>query len=239
MEVAPFPSIRSRLFTRHGNIVLGDSWSWSKYLRMNSPKTLYDFRNRAELPRDSLGNFGSILRTLLDSSKIQVVLDLLLLIRRSNSSRRAPSLLASEVVSACNLETRLQQLLPAFLTPKSESYRVYIFEPFASQVIVPRAQMSLFRRLFFRFSQTANFNQKRQLSSSPLMSSSATAAALYAATVSSSTITGATPEEAKEKRHHVKDGKGFVNPWDSWKEMPGPAIAREMIWYATRSYRES
>lgn len=67
------------------------------------------------------------------------------------------------------------------------------------------------------------------------MSSSATAAALYAATVSSSAITGATPEEAKEKRHHVKDGKGFINPWDSWKEMPGPAIAREMIWYATRS----
>lgn len=70
------------------------------------------------------------------------------------------------------------------------------------------------------------------------MSSSATAAALYAATVSSSAITGATPEGAKEKRHHVKDGKGFVNPWDSWKEMPGPAIAREMIWYVTHSIEE-
>lgn len=71
------------------------------------------------------------------------------------------------------------------------------------------------------------------------MSSSATAATLYAATVSSSAIAGATPEEAKEKRHHVKDGKGFVNPWDSWNEMPGPAIAKEMIWYATRPTEEA
>ena len=45
------------------------------------------------------------------------------------------------------------------------------------------------------------------------MSSSATAASLYAATISSATITGAVPEEAKEKRHHLKDGKGFTNPW--------------------------
>jgi len=99
--------------------------------------------------------------------------------------------------------------------------------------------MSLFGRLFFRFSNTTKPNPKRSVSNSPLMSSSATAAALYAATVSSSAITGATPEEAKEKRHHVKDGKGFVNPWDSWKEMPVPAIAREMIWYAIRPTEEA
>ncbi|KAL9130416.1 MAG: hypothetical protein Q9217_001383 [Psora testacea] len=45
------------------------------------------------------------------------------------------------------------------------------------------------------------------------MSSSATSASLYAATISQSSITGAVPEEAKEKRHHLKDGKGFTNPW--------------------------
>ena len=62
------------------------------------------------------------------------------------------------------------------------------------------------------------------------MSSSATAAALYAATISTSQIAGAVPEEAKEKRHHLKDGKGFTNPWDSWKNMSGPAIGGAMIW---------
>lgn len=45
------------------------------------------------------------------------------------------------------------------------------------------------------------------------MSSSGTAASLYAATISPASITGAEPEEAKDKRHHLKDGKGFTNPW--------------------------
>ena len=45
------------------------------------------------------------------------------------------------------------------------------------------------------------------------MSGSGTAAALYAATISAASITAATPEAAGEKRHHLKDGKGFTNPW--------------------------
>lgn len=61
------------------------------------------------------------------------------------------------------------------------------------------------------------------------MSASMTAAALYAATVSSSAVTSATPEEAKDKRHHLKDGKGFTNPWDSWKPLSGPQIGKTMI----------
>ena len=61
------------------------------------------------------------------------------------------------------------------------------------------------------------------------MSSSGTAAALYAATISKASITGAVPEESKERRHHLKDGKGFKNPWDSWKEVAGPRIAMAMI----------
>lgn len=62
-----------------------------------------------------------------------------------------------------------------------------------------------------------------------MMSSSGTAAALYAATVSPASIMGAVPEEAKDKRHHLKDGKGFDNPWDSWKEIGGWAIGWAMI----------
>lgn len=63
------------------------------------------------------------------------------------------------------------------------------------------------------------------------MSASGTAASLYAATISPSSIVGAEPEEAKDNRHHLKDGKGFDNPWDSWKNMSGPAIGRAMAWY--------
>ena len=45
------------------------------------------------------------------------------------------------------------------------------------------------------------------------MSSSTTAASLYAATISQATITGATPEDAKDRKHHLKNGHGFTNPW--------------------------
>ncbi|KAL8687799.1 MAG: hypothetical protein Q9224_005047 [Gallowayella concinna] len=66
------------------------------------------------------------------------------------------------------------------------------------------------------------------MSTSPYMSSSGTAAALYAATVSPASITGAVPEEAKDKQHHLKNGKGFNNPWDSWRDFSGPAIGWAM-----------
>jgi len=56
------------------------------------------------------------------------------------------------------------------------------------------------------------------------MSSSGIAAALYAVTISSSSITGAQPEEAKDKQHHLKDGKGFTNPWESWRNFTGSQI---------------
>ncbi len=65
------------------------------------------------------------------------------------------------------------------------------------------------------------------------MSSSATAAALYAATISSSSIAGAVPEEAGKKEWHVKSGKGFMNPWDSWKEFSGPQIMMALIKYGS------
>ena len=67
------------------------------------------------------------------------------------------------------------------------------------------------------------------------MSSSGTAASLYAATISPASVNGAEPEEAKDKRHHLKDGKGFTNPWDSWREFSGPGIMKAMVMYALSS----
>lgn len=61
------------------------------------------------------------------------------------------------------------------------------------------------------------------------MDSSATSAALYAAIAAPLNATAAVPEEAKELRHHLKNGKGFINPWDSWHEMGGPQIAMAML----------
>ncbi|KAF2145065.1 uncharacterized protein K452DRAFT_295620 [Aplosporella prunicola CBS 121167] len=62
------------------------------------------------------------------------------------------------------------------------------------------------------------------------MSSASTSAALYATTVSTSQLTGAVPEDAKNKPHHVKGGKGFMNPWDSYNEMGVFQILSKLIW---------
>ena len=73
---------------------------------------------------------------------------------------------------------------------------------------------SFFRRVFY-FPKTSP-SARRSFYTSPRMSSSGTAAALYAATISPASITGAEPVEAKDKKHHLKDGKGFDNPWDRY-----------------------
>lgn len=57
--------------------------------------------------------------------------------------------------------------------------------------------------------------KRRSYSSSQRMSSSVTAAVLYAATVSPASITGGEPEDARNKLHHLGEGKGFTNPWVS------------------------
>lgn len=89
--------------------------------------------------------------------------------------------------------------------------------------------MPTFRTVFFRFCQRSSSQPKRPISTSPRMSSSGIAAALYEATVSPASITGAVPEEAKDKKHHLKNGKGFDNPWDSWRDFNGPAIGWAMV----------
>jgi hypothetical protein len=63
------------------------------------------------------------------------------------------------------------------------------------------------------------------------MSAAGTSAALYASVISASQITGAMPEDAADLKHHVKGGKGFRNPWDSFIDPIAPKIALQMIWY--------
>lgn len=96
--------------------------------------------------------------------------------------------------------------------------------------VLPFPMRAFFRDLFRSF-RKPSYPPSHSFSEYPRMSSSATAAALYAATISTSQMTGAVPEEAKEKKHHLKDGKGFTNPWDSWTEMSGPTIMKALMWY--------
>lgn len=56
------------------------------------------------------------------------------------------------------------------------------------------------------------------------------AATLYACTLSAPATLGAAPEDAERKAHHNKSGKGFVNPWDSWKNRS----ARQVLWAMIR-----
>ncbi|KAL8636558.1 MAG: hypothetical protein Q9228_006056 [Teloschistes exilis] len=88
--------------------------------------------------------------------------------------------------------------------------------------------MRLFRAFIFKFYQRSSTYPRRPLSTSPIMSSSGTAAALYAATIAPASVAAMIPEEAMDKPHHLQNGKGFHNPWDSWKEMSGPQIGWAM-----------
>ncbi|KAF2865985.1 beta-lactamase superfamily domain-containing protein [Massariosphaeria phaeospora] len=53
-------------------------------------------------------------------------------------------------------------------------------------------------------------------------------AALYAV-VSNPAQMGARPDEAEEKKHHLKNGKGFINPWDSFKDFSPLSIGLQLI----------
>jgi len=46
------------------------------------------------------------------------------------------------------------------------------------------------------------------------MASLSTAAALYATSLA--TFSAKKPQDAAELKHHAKDGKGFINPWESY-----------------------
>lgn len=63
------------------------------------------------------------------------------------------------------------------------------------------------------------------------MSSSGAITAMLTATIAQTPRPGAEPEEAKERRHHLKDGKGFTNPWDSWQEFHVPQLVWTLLKY--------
>ncbi|KAI9844012.1 MAG: hypothetical protein M1837_005947 [Sclerophora amabilis] len=42
-----------------------------------------------------------------------------------------------------------------------------------------------------------------------------------AATVTEPTRSSAAPSDVKDRTHHVKGGKGFSNPWESWRDLEG------------------
>ena len=55
------------------------------------------------------------------------------------------------------------------------------------------------------------------------------AAALYSLSMSSPTALGAVPEDSAAKKHHKKHGKGFTNPWDSWRDFSPISILSSVI----------
>ncbi len=62
------------------------------------------------------------------------------------------------------------------------------------------------------------------------MAGSMTAAAVaYACSMSVPAVKGAVPEDYAEKTHHNKEGKGFINPWKSWKDWTGLGIGKAII----------
>lgn len=99
--------------------------------------------------------------------------------------------------------------------------------------------MRSFVRGLFRAFKNATYSPKRRFSKDLRMSNSGISAVLYAATISVSSITNAVPEEAKDKRHHLKDGNGFTNPWDSWRDFSGPGILKALIWYISFPIKSS
>jgi N-acyl-phosphatidylethanolamine-hydrolysing phospholipase D len=52
---------------------------------------------------------------------------------------------------------------------------------------------------------------------------------LYAA-VSTPTQGAAQPEDAAAKAHHLKDGKGFTNPWDSYVAFTPFQVFKTLYW---------
>ena len=92
--------------------------------------------------------------------------------------------------------------------------------------------MRSFFRTFLRrpARPTKDNNPKSSATQIRVMSGGMTTVALYACTMTSPTVLGAVPEDAEAKAHHLKDGKGFRNPWDSWKDFSAPGIMKAMIW---------
>ncbi|KAG0649947.1 N-acyl-phosphatidylethanolamine-hydrolyzing phospholipase D [Hyphodiscus hymeniophilus] len=55
------------------------------------------------------------------------------------------------------------------------------------------------------------------------------AAALYTFTMSKPATLGAVPNDSAAKKHHNKNGKGFTNPWDSWRDFNPISLMGTMV----------
>jgi len=75
--------------------------------------------------------------------------------------------------------------------------------------------------------QTPKFSTTVRMSTAGGVSAAASAA-LYAV-VSNPAQVAAVPEDAREKNHHLKNGKGYRNPWDSFTELSAPKIVWGMM----------
>lgn len=54
---------------------------------------------------------------------------------------------------------------------------------------------------------------------------------LFQATIMNPAQPQGRPEEAGLKKHHLKDGKGFCNPWESFKDEDFRFFLRNIFWY--------
>lgn len=75
--------------------------------------------------------------------------------------------------------------------------------------------------------QTPNFSFAVKMSSAG--GAGLASAGLYAV-VSNPMAVGAKPEDADEKAHHLKGGKGFINPWDSYRDFVGWQMGLRLLW---------
>lgn len=93
----------------------------------------------------------------------------------------------------------------------------------SQRVIIPASKTGKVRV----FWQAPSFSTTVKMSS---ISGAGIGAGLYAV-VSNPAQIGTQPEEAAEKRHHLKNGKGFTNPWDSYTEIsPFVLMIKGFLW---------
>lgn len=76
------------------------------------------------------------------------------------------------------------------------------------------------------FWQTPRFSTTVKMSS---IGGASIGAGLYAV-VSNPAQIAARPEEAEARSHHLKNGKGFTNPWDSYVEASPWELVSSMLW---------
>ncbi|PSN67471.1 Metallo-hydrolase/oxidoreductase [Corynespora cassiicola Philippines] len=81
-----------------------------------------------------------------------------------------------------------------------------------------------------RFWRTPRFSSSATVRMSSITATAAGigSAGLYAV-VSNPAQVGAQPEDAADKKHHLKCGKGFTNPWDSFTELTTWQISKMMM----------